>query len=177
MKIENEVKYKIENIKKIKKEVQSLSFKFKEKLYQVDYYFSPPYKKFAGTKKYYLRLRKIKNNKGCFAYHIVSNDLKTREWEVKIDNFSEFLNILRFLNFKIDCIVKKRREIYYKNHIEIVVDQVEKLGNFIEIEYLGSFTKKIKEEFNSLIKKLKLDYKNKITNVGYPDLLLIKKND
>ena len=169
-KLENEVKYYIKNIANIKKILSSLDFIFIKKIYQEDYYFSPPHKNFAGTKKYYLRLRKS-NNKNVFAYHIVHNNLQTKETEVHIKEFNNMLKILKLLNFNIDCIVKKERLVYKKENIEIVLDKIKNLGTFIEIEYCGKFTNKIKKQFNELIFALKLDKKNQVIGVGYPDLL------
>ena len=173
MKIENEIKYKIKNTKEIIKIIKSLGFKTKKDMAQKDYYFSPPHKNFKGTKKYYLRLRKDKN-KTIFAYHVVISNLKTKEFEVEIDDSAVFLKILELLGFKLDCIVDKKRKIYYKDDIFIMIDVVKNLGVFIEIEYQGVFNKKIKKEFSFLVEKLKLDNKNKIINSGYPDLLFNK---
>ena len=172
MKLENEVKYKIKNIKKIKDIIKSLGFKFKNKTQQTDYYFSPPHKSFKVTRKYYLRLRKEENKKSTFGYYIAISNLKTKEFEVEIDNPSVFLDILKLLGFKLDCIVNKKRETYHKNNINIMTDAVKGLGLFIEIEHQGNFTKKIENKFNSLIKGLNLNNENKIINLGYPDLLI-----
>ena len=173
MKLENEVKYRIKNITDIKKILVGLGFIFIKKIKQEDYYFSPPHKNFAGTKKYYLRLRKS-NNKNIFAYHIVQNNLQTKEIEVEIKEFNNLLKILKLLNFNIDCIVKKERLIYKKENIEIVLDKIQKLGTFIEIEYCGKFTNKIKKQFDELTCALKLDKKDQVIGVGYPDLLMQK---
>jgi len=174
--IENEVKYKIENIDEIKKKVLSEGFLFEGESYQEDYYFSPFHKKFAGTKKYYLRLR-TKNDKCIFAYHIVKNDLQTKELEVNVDNFDIFYNIMKLLDFKTDCVVKKNRLTYKKDDIKIMIDSVKNLGNFIEIEYCGKFTKEIKIKFSDLIRTFNLQNKDLIKGIGYPDLLMAKKHD
>jgi len=172
--IENEVKFKIKSVTEVKKKVLSQGFLFGGESYQEDHYFSPFHKNFAGTKKYYLRLRN-KNDKCIFAYHIVKNNLQTKEFEVGIDSFDIFYNIMKLLDFKIDCIVKKNRLTYKKNDIKIMIDSVEKLGNFIEIEYCGRFTKKIKNKFSNLIKIFNLKNKDLIKGMGYPDLLMNKK--
>lgn len=173
MKLENEVKYRIKSVTNIKKILVFLNFIFDKKIYQEDYYFSPPHKNFAGTKKYYLRLRKS-DNKNVFAYHIVQNNLQTKEIEVQIKEFNNMLKILKLLDFHIDCIVRKERLIYKKENIEIVLDKIENLGTFIEIEYCGKFTNKIKKQFNELTLLLKLDKKDQVIGVGYPDLLMQK---
>jgi predicted adenylyl cyclase CyaB len=178
MQIENEVKYSVKNINSIKEKLVSCKFIFVKKIYQEDYYFSPPHKNFAGTKKYYLRLRRTDGGrKNEFAYHIVLNNLQTKELEVNIDNFENLSKILKLLDFKIDCVVKKERLVYKKNEIEIVLDKIKNLGSFIEIEYCGKFNNKIKKEFEELAILLKLKKTDKITGLGYPDLLMQKKYD
>jgi len=174
MKIEIEVKYKIANAENIKKKLSILGFKLYKEIFQEDYYFSPPHKDFSATKTYYLRLRR-KNQGAILAYHIVRDNLQTDEWEVKIDNFDIFLKILKFLDFKLDCIVRKNRSIYKKDKINIMIDKVKNLGTFIEIEYNKKFTKKSREVFKFLINNLDLKEKNLIKGVGYPDLLIDKK--
>lgn len=173
MKIENEVKYQIKNVSKIKENLSSLNFSLIENIHQEDYYFSPPHKNFFGTKKYYLRLRR-NDSEGIFAYHVVLNNLQTKEWEIKIDDFKTLLTILKLLDFKIDCIIKKDRLIYKKKDIKIMIDKVKELGNFVEIEYCGKLTKEVQKQFAFLVRTLQLKEKNLISGVGYPDLLIKK---
>ncbi|MBU4347191.1 class IV adenylate cyclase [Patescibacteria group bacterium] len=174
MVIENEVKYKIKSVNNIKRKLSFAGFRFDKKIYQEDYYFSPPHKSFAGTKKYYLRLRRD-NEGGKFEYHIARSNLQTQERKVYIDNFKEFFNILKLLDFKMDCVVKKNRLIYTKGNIKIVIDTIKNLGNFIEIEYCGRWTDNIKKQFKELINLFQLNRNDKISGVGYPDLLMMKK--
>lgn len=173
MELENEVKYRIKNITSTKKILSSSGFVFVKKIYQEDHYFSPAHRNFAGTKKYYLRLRQS-NKENVFAYHIVQNNLQTKELEVHIDEFNNLFKILKLLDFKIDCVVKKERSIYEKDNIKIVLDKIKNLGTFIEVEYCGKFTNKIEKQFNKTIISLRLKRKDKITGVGYPDLLMQK---
>lgn len=173
--IENEVKYQVKNIGRINKNLPLLGFVFIKKISQEDYYFSPPGKNFAGTKKYYLRLRKEKA-KARFEYHIVINNLKTKEWGVTVDNFNEMLKILKNLGFKNDCIVKKKRLIYQKNNLEVMIDSVKNLGNFVEIEYCGKMNRKISKELKIIAKLLRLKENTKIKNAGYPDLIFQSDN-
>ena len=174
MKIETEIKYKIANIKDIREKISNLGFELVKEIFQEDYYFSPPHKDFARSRIYYLRLRR-KNQEGIFAYHVVQDNLQTKEWEVKIDNFNTFLRILNLLDFKVDCIIKKNRSIYKKSNLNIMIDKVKNLGTFIEIEYNGKLTKETRKTFKFLINSLGLEEKNLIKGIGYPDLLMINK--
>ncbi len=172
MSVEKEMKFKVESFESIKHVVLDNGFVLEKEIIQEDLYFSPPHKNFAGTKKYYLRLRKDTiNNRFTFAYHKVINDLETDETEVEIDNFENFLKILKELDFNLDCIVNKKRKVYRGDVFEIVLDEIKDLGFFIEIEYVGEETKNTDSLFNEIIKKLGLKKENLISGVGYPDLI------
>ena len=173
MQIENEIKYKIRDRKTIEDKLSKLRFKFVKNKHQKDYYFSPPHKSFAGTRKYYLRLR-CQENENFFAYHVAKDNLTTEEIEVKINNCKPLLNILELLDFKLDCVVNKDRVVYVKDNIKVVLDSVENLGDFIEIEYLGKFTDSIRDRFSYLVNEFQLRKGDLISGVGYPDLLMEK---
>jgi predicted adenylyl cyclase CyaB len=177
MQIENEVKFKITKPSKLmEKKIIKLGFKFKKEISQDDYYFSPPHKKFAGTKKYYLRLRKKVDGTAIFAYHVVVNNLQTKELELGCDNFINLKTILTKLDFKLDCIVKKHRRVFIdeKNSFELVLDKVAGLGYFIEIEYVGRMTKVTSNKFQELVNHLGLKKSQIVSGCGYPDLLMEK---
>ncbi len=178
MQIENEVKFRTSRPGKLmKKKIIDFGFKFKKEISQDDYYFSPPHKKFAGTKKYYLRLRKKSDGTAVFAYHVVINNLQTKELELACDNFIILKTILTKLDFKLDCVVKKHRQIFVdeKNNFELVLDKVVGLGYFIEIEYVGKMTKATSQKFQELVDYLGLKKSQIVSGCGYPDLLMEKK--
>ena len=177
MQIENEVKFKINKPNKLReKKIVDFGFKFKKEIMQDDYYFSPPHKKFAGTKKYYLRLRKKPDGTAIFAYHEVINNLQTKEFEVFCDNFISFKDILTKLDSKLDCVVKKHRQVFVdeKNNFELVLDKVVGLGHFIEIEYVGKMTKATDQKFQELVNYLGFKKSQIVSGCGYPDLLMEK---
>jgi predicted adenylyl cyclase CyaB len=179
MEIENEIKFKIDKSNKsIEKEIVKFGFKFKKEKFQDDYYFSPPHKKFAGTKKYYLRLRKKEDNVAVFAYHVVVDNLQTKELEVNCNSFTNLKLILKKLDFNLDCVVKKHRKVFIdekNDNFQLVLDKVTGLGTFIEIEYIGKMTKNVSNMFQELINYLGLKKNQVISGCGYPDLLM-KKN-
>ena len=180
MKIENEMKFKAEDTAKLEEKIKDAGFVFEKETNQEDLYFSPAHRKFAGTKKYYLRLRKQGDGNCSFAYHEVVNDLQTKELDVEVDGCDNFIEILNNLNFTLDCVVKKNRRIFTNSFFEIVVDKVDNLGLFIELEYIGEKSENIDSFFEELIKNLGLSKKNLVAGVGYPDMLMEKlsqKND
>ncbi len=177
MQIENEVKFRMSKPSKlIKKKILDFGFKFKKEIFQDDYYFSPPHKKFAGTKKYYLRLRRKPDGTAVFAYHVVINNLQTKELELVCDSFIILKTILTKLDFKLDCVVKKHRQVFVdkKNNFELVFDKVIGLGYFMEIEYVGKITKATNQKFQELVDYLGLKKSQIVSGCGYSDLLMEK---
>jgi len=177
MEIENELKFKIEKPDKLMKEkISDFGFVFDKEISQDDYYFSPPHKKFAGTKKYYLRLRRRNDGTAVFAYHVVINDMQTEELELNCDNFINLKAILTKLDFKLDCVVKKSRQVFVdeNNNLKLVLDRVEDLGYFLEIEYMGEMTKETSSIFEKLINHLSLKKNEIVLGSGCPDLLMEK---
>lgn len=178
MQIENEIKFKIAKPSKLmEQKIIKFGFKFKKEISQDDYYFSPPHKRFAGTKKYYLRLRKKADGTAVFAYHVVVNDLQTKELELTCDNFVNLKTILTKLDFKLDCVVKKYRQVFVdeKNNFELVLDKVVGLGYFMEIEYVGKMTKATNHKFQGLVDYFGFKKSQIVSGCGYPDLLMEKK--
>jgi len=174
MPIENEIKFKISAPKpSFKKKIAALGFQYQKEVFQEDHYFSPPHKNFFGTKKYYLRLRKKADGTAVLAYHVVINNLQTRELEVVSDSFKNLENILKHLDFKTDCIVKKHRQVFIneRQHLELVLDKVAGLGYFMEIEYLGKWSRTASDNFQAVIKQLGLKKQQIVAGCGYPDLL------
>lgn len=164
--MESEIKIKVEDLEKVRKTLESLNATLLKKFEQEDVYFSPPNKNFAGTLKYYLRVRSGKNN--SFDYHVAHGDVDTDETEVEIENPDKLKEILSKLDFKEDCTVKKIREEYELGKFKIVLDQIEELGFFVEIETDDG------EEYELIqtAKKIGLDNTNKVSGLGYPDMIM-----
>ena len=132
--------------------------------------------KFCWYQKYYLRVRQQNDGGAVFAFHNVINNLKTEELEVDISDFVTFSEILKRLDYHLDCLVEKNRRIYRNNNFEITIDQVKDLGSFAELEYIGGEEDDnvIQQYFDGLITELRLSRDNLVTGVGYPDLLMDK---
>lgn len=176
MNIELEMKFSINNHKDFEAKVLALGFEFIKEKKQSDYYYSPAHKSFAGTKKYYLRVRQQGDGSAIFAFHDVIDDLKTEELEVDVSDFVVFSEILKKLDCHLDCLVEKNRKIYRNDNFEITIDQVKDLGSFMELEYIGSEVSDslVQQYFNELITKLGLNREDLVAGVGYPDLLMDK---
>jgi len=131
--LEVEVKAKIKNLKEFEKILKSINAKFLKEEIQEDIYFNHPYRDFAETDEA-LRIRKI-NNEVFLTYKgkRLDTETKTRE-EIEINCGEKISEILTKLGFNAVATVKKIRKEYEFENLHICVDDVEHLGNFVEIE-------------------------------------------
>lgn len=153
---------RIKNI--IKKDDSSIS-----KCNITDYYYVPTYKEFNNE---WLRIRN-ENNKYILTYKkkIINNCCE--EFEVLINNFSNFETILKSLDFKMKgSIIKTREKIIYNDKYEFSFDNVENIGDFIEVEVKKIESDNVTEikTLMKLLENLKIDL-NSIESKRYFDYL------
>jgi adenylate cyclase class 2 len=176
--MEIEVKFRIfEDKKDIIKEILTKGFEKTKQSHQKDVYYLSG-KKIAG-KNLYLRTREdfLKNT---FSYdlHEVISDLSTKETELEVrskKDLDKLDYITETLGFKKLVVVDKKRMCLRKNDLTLVFDHVEGLGDFIEIEVEGNNEQEALVIIKKYQKILNLKNINKITEKGYPDLILQKK--
>ncbi len=134
--MEVEVKARIDDMNKIIEKIEKLHAEFIGEEEQEDYYFTHPCRDFKESDES-LRVRFSKS--GTYLTYKgkrTSREIKTREEiEVKVDE--NILELLGKLSFKLYMKIKKFRKIYRYGDLEICIDNVESLGNFMEIEGIG----------------------------------------
>ena len=146
---------------------------FVETREEIDIYFNHPQKSFAETDEA-LRLRKT-GSKTCLTYKgpKVSTKSKTRlEEESGIENFDSAKKILLMLDFTEHREVVKTRSIYNYDEIEICIDTIDKLGDFIELETKSNQTQEAEEK---LLYVANLFGLTDFTQKSYLEMLLEKK--
>ena len=143
---------------------------FKGRDEQTDTYFNVP----NGRLK--LREGTIENN---LIYYERSNQAGPKDSHfhlVKIDDAAGLKEVLTKSN-GIKVVVKKLREIYYIGNVKFHIDEVEGLGNFVEIEagnILADLTKEqLKEQCDHYVRELRIN-ETDMVEVSYSDLLLKK---
>jgi adenylate cyclase class 2 len=159
---EVEVKYKvlgksfIDCIKTVEKQS---GITFSEPIIQDDASYSPEGFDFKNVRTVsntaFLRLRK-QNNELIFTLKKPINSLLDKiEYEVKVDNEEHITGIIKELGFKKDQRVVKKRVSAKVGEYEICIDEIEKLGLYIELEKIvddevdGVAIQKTMEEFLS----------------------------
>ena len=163
-----EIKQSLNDFRDITSRLRELKAHYKGQLLQTDtYYFSSNGRlkiRETNNKKFeiisYQRPNKKKEKISDYQIaKINKNDLKTSK------------NIYGFLGEKI--IVKKKRNLWIYKHTRIHLDEVNKLGKFLELETVikDIDTKQARLEQNELKQKLNLS-KNNNLKYSYSDLIL-----
>lgn len=185
MNIEVEMKIKIDNFEAIKKKVMARG-KLEKAIRQVDEYYVPNHRNFFAAKPFPVEWLRIRTNpdKTVLEYDLsVNKDANgiqeyTEEYETEISNPGELRKILGFLDFKKVVTVDKQREYWQCGEIEVALDRIAGLGDFIEAEAKGNFAsnKEAKKACIRFLAEIGIKNADKIEiNKGYPVLLLEKK--
>ncbi len=94
------------------------------------------------------------------------------EYETKVENGQEMLNILKGIGFTDEVVVDKTRRSFKHKNFEIEIDEVKDLGIFVEVElkeHDDDFDEGIKQIY-TFVKSIGIT-KFKIQNRGYVSML------
>jgi len=160
----------------IRPKLKELGATFIKSDYNYDQYFNHPSKDFHNTDEA-LRIREdVDGWKLTYKGPKLDNKSKSRE-ELEIDLDSEdFSQILLKLDFIRSGTVRKARDLWKLDQLIISLDDIEGLGEFVEIEIMGSEEEKeeILLQLYKTAHKLGLDPKDQIM-ISYLELVLMKE--
>ncbi len=171
-----ELKAKVDDLEVVRRRLTILGAQRIGTFRQIDVYFNVP----EGR----LKLREVEDrNKAELIYYERENVAEPKRSDVfilKIQKSEVFRNLLERL-LKTSAIVEKVREIYrYQGtplaskyrYVQIHLDNVEKLGTFVEFEMKTSSQRKKRDKqiLENLMKKLKIKT-NQLEKRSYSDLL------
>ncbi len=175
--IEIEVKARVEDPEGIEKMIIALGATPAGIENQTDIYYNAPHRDFGKTDEA-LRIR-VQDRKTILTYKGSKLDKvsKTRkEFNVEINDADSMKNILASLGFFPVATVTKKRKNYRFGEFFISIDEVQNLGNFIEIEMnsedSGKYQEKVESIFN-FIEKLGITREATIRQ-SYLEMLLEK---
>lgn len=178
---EVEVKARLKNRESIVKKLKDFGCVLSSELHQTDYVFFPKGFSFPppiGT--HILRVRKS-NNKYFFTLKISqSNRQDSIEREMEINDGEMVIEILKLLGWQSAPTVDKQRIKTSLRGIEIVLDSVKDLGEFIEAEKIVKHEnhedrKKIQEELFDFLETLGISKEDRIFDGKY-DIMLFEKS-
>ena len=128
-----------------------------------------------------LRLRQ-KGNKNYITYKddVFEGNvwLYSNEYETEIKSIEILKEILNKLGLKKLLTIKNTKKTYKYNDYEIVLEDVEDLGYFMEVEYCTNEdvdVKEIKKQIQEFINSLNIKTSKELS-IGKPELMLNKKN-
>ena len=179
---EVEVKAKLRNRQEIMQKLESLGCKFGEVLHQVDHVYFPEGLIFPppiGTS--ILRVRE-QNDKYFLTLKISQSGRQDSiERELEIKDGKMMMDIIKLLKYQEAPTVDKKRIKTKLRDMEIVLDTVEDLGEFMEVEKIVTNEdpedrKKIQMELSDFIENLGVPKEDLLVNNKYDIMLFVKQN-
>lgn len=169
--LEIEAKARIDDKEELKRKVLERGGEFAKDEIHEDIYFAHPSRDFKKTDEA-LRVRKVVGANSFLTYKgpKLDNLTKTREeFETKIDSHGSMVEALERLGFTKVLEVVKKRSHYNLGDYEISIDEIDGLGQFIEIEKHGESYEP--EELVEQLKKLGIE-ESMMERKSYLELLL-----
>ena len=180
---EVEVKANLKDRKSVIKKLESLGCRFSKELHQVDHIFAPEGNPFPLPFEIpILRVRKS-NNKYFFTLKISQSSRQDCiEREMEIVEGEKMIEILKLIKYKEFAVVDKKRIKTNFKDMEIVLDDVKDLGEFIEAEKIVThehheYRKKIQEELFEFLETLGVTKENRVIDGKYDIMLYNKLNE
>jgi len=177
--IEVEIKVKLKDHDQAKEVLEKIG-EHRKTVRQIDTYYVPAHKDYFKKlpAEEFCRIR-VQPDKATVEYHRVMNLGKENEYgeeyEVKIDDATEMMQLLEHMDFKKAVVVDKTRNYWHCDKFEIVVDHIEGLGNFLEVEVISS-TKEVgitKDDCLKFLDDNGIEYEEQVFDT-YPELILKK---
>lgn len=179
---EVEVKARVKDWDTTKKKIENLGCKFGEELHQIDHVFIPEgiiFPPKAGSGVGVLRVRKS-NDKYFFTLKISQSSRQdSLERELEILEGEKMIEILKILKYQeVPTVDKKRIKTNYED-IEIVLDTVKDLGEFIEAEKItteesAEARTRTQEELFTFLETLGIQKEDRVIDGKY-DIMLFEK--
>ncbi len=177
MKREIEIKVKIDSFDAVKNKFAELGCTWTEPVIQDDTTFvnyDGDYMKWKPNTNF-LRIRKMKG-KTLFTLKqsTTVNELVSLEKEFEVSDAQELQDSLELMGYHAAVrVVKTRMKTHYKNY-EICLDNVEKLGAFIEVEHITDMDPdQAQTEMTEFLKNIGVDTSKRVMN-GYDTLMYMK---
>jgi len=173
--LEVEVKARVDDLEALKGKLEEMGFTSSGTEEHSDIYLNHPARDFASTDEA-LRLRSVKRGGKenlilTYKGPKVDASTKTRE-EVNVQVKGDALSLLECNGFTSVMTVRKEREVYVKDDIEVCLDTVPELGTFVEVECQSHELEEARTRVLALAKALGLE---DLERRSYLELLLEKQ--
>jgi len=156
--LEIEIKAYCSDPAEVERRLAGLGAQYLKERLERDLYFSHPTRDFRKTDEA-LRLRLTEEKSFCtYKGPKIGTASKTREeFEIAVSDFATAREILLRLGFIESGRVEKRRRIFSLDSIEVCVDRVDGLGDFVELETHGAERERLEKELFDLASRLGLE--------------------
>jgi adenylate cyclase class 2 len=173
---EIEIKAKVRDLSTLIKAFGRSGIEMPDSIVQHDIIFVPKPYKLSEIKKGQapiLRIRTVKDKCTLNLKRDITDQLDCLEYETEITNKESAISILNELSYHIAIEVKKERKQFFYLQYNICIDTVERLGSFIEIEYVADDdpdVEKIRTAMWCVLNEFGVSSDDKVTK-GYDRLL------
>jgi adenylate cyclase class 2 len=175
---EVEIKFKAGDLESLKTKLEALGFVLKAPLKQEDIIFIPEDEPTVPVRAgiNVLRIRKQSGEaRLTLKQSDKNNHLSKLEHEIKIFDAEVAEKIITCLKFKEMARVQKIRTTAKNQEYEVCLDEVEGLGNFIEVEKItDEDPQEVQARMLEFVRTLGIDPANRV-HFGY-DILMVQKN-
>ncbi len=177
---EVEVKVKISSIEEVKSLFEEKGFVFSEPITQSDAIFTDP----ETAKKFdqfvsninFLRIRKEKDRTLFTLKRPKKNELDCIEREVTISDAKQMEDMIEYMGYeKVVEVIKTRQKAKHETY-EVLLDTVEGLGHFVEVEHLVDMdtdSEEAQKQIWDFLSEIGLKKADEVTR-GYDTLMYIK---
>lgn len=178
---EVEVKSHLKNRKKVIKKLLDFGCQFGKELHQIDHIFIPKGVPFPPP--FNIPVLRMREQNGHFIFTLKISQSGRQdciERELEIKDGKKMIEIMKLLNYKeVAVVIKKRIKTEFKD-MEIVLDKVKGLGEFVEVEKIvknksHEDRKKIQKDLCAFLEMLGISKKDHVVNGKY-DIMIFKKN-
>jgi len=178
---EVEVKAHLRDKKEVIKKLQDFGCKFGRELHQIDHIFIP--KGIAFPPPFSVPVLRVREQNDRFLFTLKISQSGRQdciERELEINDGKKMIEIMKLINYReVSVVDKKRIKTKYKD-MEIVLDKVKGLGEFVEVEKIVKHKnhedrKNIQKELCVFLETLGISKKDHLVNGKY-DIMIFKKN-
>ena len=174
---EIEIKVKIDNVTALKKKLRELAIVLSDPVTQHDVVYSRPGAIDDDPNECWLRIRTENDARHIFTLkRSVTSQMDSIEHEVTVDDPEAMRGIIHELGYVLFSDLTKTRQSGHMGPLDICIDTVPKLGQFVELEKLcaeSADVNAVREELWGVLEQLGAVRKDEITD-GY-DVLMRKK--
>lgn len=176
---EIEVKAKVNDLSIILEKLKNLNSTLSEPVTQKDKIFLHNSTDFPRIKSG-VRVLRIRDTNGKITLTLKiseENELSCIEREIVVDNAGQAEKLLNLLGYREVVKVNKKRQKCKLNGLKICLDEVEKLGNFVEVEKMSDEdSSKVQEELFQFLETLGISREDRVFH-GYDTLMYQKLNE